>query len=138
MSDNLNRYDDIIALPHPDPLRHKRMAMTDRAAQFSPFAALTGYDDIIREEARLTGRQEDLDEQQLEALDKCMRDIRENLSGRPEAVVTWFRKDARKNGGSYECKRGNIKNIDEASRLLVFTDGVSIPLGDIHHIDLVH
>ena len=126
-----NRYDDIIALPHPTSERHPRMPIRDRAAIFSPFAALTGHGAAIVETARLTERRIELDEDSRETLDLKQR-ILEDLAGeQPEVSVTWFRPDARKAGGSYVTATGRLKKTDSVERIMTLTDGTRIPLDDI-------
>ena len=123
-----HKYDDIINLPHPVSKRHPPMSLLNRAAQFSPFAALTGHDAAIRETARLTDTFMELDENLKEQLDEKLRLLRENLSQKPEIEATYFQPDERKCGGTYVTIRGRVKKIDEYSRIILFTDGTSFPL----------
>lgn len=128
-------YDDIIDLPHPTSTKHPRMSAIDRAAQFSPFAALTGHDAAIRETARLTDRKIELDEDAKIELDRKLQIIAEHLPERPEVRITYFQADERKAGGSYEKIIGSIKKIDEFQRAVVFADGASIDIDDIIEIE---
>lgn len=126
-----NRYDDIIALPHPTSERHPRMPIRDRAAIFSPFAALTGHGAAIVETARLTERRIELDEDSRETLDLKQRMLEDLADERPEVSVTWFQPDARKAGGSYVTSTRRLKKTDSVERIMVLTDGTRIPLDDI-------
>ena len=125
------KYDDIINLPHPTSKRFPRMPLAERAAQFSPFAALTGYDAVIRETARLTGSRIELDECRRQELDAALRDLAARLGSRPEVLVTFFRKDSRKEGGEYVHVSGRLRKIDPFTRTLVLEDGTVIPVDDI-------
>ncbi len=123
-----NKYDDIINLPHHVSKRHPQMPLLNRAAQFSPFAALTGHEDAIRETARLTESFTELDEDQKKMLDAQLQMIRENLEREPECEITYFRPDEKKNGGSYVTACGRIKKIDEFAHRILFTDGKALPM----------
>ena len=125
------KYDDIINLPHPTSKRFPRMPLAERAAQFSPFAALTGYDAVIRETARLTGSRVELDECRRQELDAALRDLSARLGSRPEVLVTFFRKDSRKEGGEYVHVSGRLRKIDPFTRTLLLEDGTVIPVDDI-------
>jgi hypothetical protein len=125
------KYDDIINLPHPTSKRFPRMPLAERAAQFSPFAALTGYDSVIRETARLTGSRVELDECRRQELDAALRDLAARLDSRPEVLVTFFRKDSHKEGGEYVHVSGRLRKIDPFARTLVLEDGTVIPVDDI-------
>lgn len=131
------RYDDMLHLPHPEPRRHPRMAMEKRAAQFSPFAALTGHEDAIMETARLTEAKAELDENTKAILDAKLQElqyIREE-GGEQEASFTWFQPDRKKDGGSYSISTGIVKKIDAVSRKVVLMDGQEIPVDDIRWIE---
>ena len=129
------KYDDIIHLPHPTSSSHPRMSMADRAAQFSPFAALTGHSTAISETARLTDRKVELSEDTKALLDQKQRILSEHIKERPELVVTWFQPDERKDGGSYLTATGRLKKLDAIQRLLVLTDGTEIPLDDVASLE---
>ena len=116
MSDD---YKDIINLPHHVSSKRPQMPMLDRAAQFSPFAALTGYDDAIHETGRLTDEKIDLSEEEKEALDRKQQILMERLGDHPALTVTYFVPDAKKSGGAYVTKSGNLKKIDEFERLMM-------------------
>lgn len=126
-----NPYDDILHLPHPTSKNHPRMSIQERAAQFSPFAALTGHAAAIAETARLTDRKMELDEDTRAELDRRQAILLEHISERPEVTITWFRPDERKEGGAYVTTTGRLKKIDQVERILVLMDGTNIPLEDV-------
>lgn len=126
-----HKYDGIIRLPHHISERHRAMPVTDRAAQFSPFAALTGYDAAIAETARETERRIEIDEYEKAALDQKLRLIREHIGQRPEITVTYFLPDLIKEGGAYRTVTGRLKKIAEYEGALVFEDGLKISLKEI-------
>lgn len=127
----ISEYEDIIALPHHVSASHPQMSLADRAAQFSPFAALTGYEDAIDESARLTEEQIELDENAREELDEKLRQIRECGEAHPEITVTYFHKDARKDGGAYVTLTDRVKKIDEYARMISFMDGTVVRIENI-------
>ena len=128
---NNHQYDDIINLPHYVSPTRPRMSMIDRAAQFSPFAALTGYDAAIKETGRLTDQRIELSEDSRAALDRKQQLLVECLADHPEVSVTYFIPDERKSGGAYVTVTGSVKKVDDYQRLLLLTDGTKIPLDDI-------
>jgi len=130
-----DEYEDIINLPHHVSSKRPQMPMIDRAAQFSPFAALTGYDDAIHETGRLTDEKIDLSEEEKEALDRKQQFLLEILDDCPALTVTYFVPDAKKSGGAYVTKRGNLKKIDAIERWMQLTDGTRIPLDDVAEIE---
>ena len=130
-----SRYEQIIDLPHHVSDSRPHMSMTDRAAQFSPFAALTGYGDCVSEEARLTERRRDNDEDRCAWLDRCMNILTENIQLHPEVTVWHFVEDSTKEGGAYAAKTGNVRYINSYGMSLVFTDGTEIRLRDIDDIN---
>ena len=125
------RYDDIIDLPHPVSQRHPQMPLADRAAQFSPFAALTGLDAALQETARLTDQRITLDEYEQAELDKMLQALREAAPQHPAVEITYFQPDARKAGGQYVTSVGHVKRIAEYEQQLILTEGTSIPLAEI-------
>lgn len=134
----MGKYDDIIEMKHFVSKRYPQMSMRDRAAQFSPFAALTGYDDAIKEAARLTDRKVDLDDDMLQKLDEEMDMVRNSLS-RGERIkihVTYFEKDLKKDGGRYLDLYEEVKRIDEFRNVVVFMDGSVILIKDIMDIKI--
>lgn len=130
-----DRYDDIIHLPHHVSKTRPQMSMMDRAAQFSPFAALTGYDAAIKETGRLTDEKIELGEETKAVLDRKQRYLSDMISVQPEITVTYFLPDERKSGGTYLSVTGKLKRIDEYERMMILTDGKKIPLDDIVDIE---
>ncbi len=130
-----NQYDDIINLPHHVSSTRPQMSMLERAAQFSPFAALTGYDEAIKETARLTGARIDMDEDALITLNMKFQVLLDNLGNAPEIKITYFKPDERKDGGAYLEVTGVLKKLDEYERILVLTDGRKIKMDDILDIE---
>ena len=124
-------YDDIINLPHPTSKRHPRMPIRDRAAIFSPFAALSGHGAAIAETARLTERRMELDEDTRAELDRKQAVLLEHIDEQPEITITWFQPDEKKDGGAYLTTTGRLKKLRELERLLVLADGTEIPLEDV-------
>ena len=129
-----HKYDDIIHLPHYESPRRAGMPMEDRAAQFSPFAALTGYEDVIEESGRLTQTAVELTESAIEQLNEKLHILAENSHMSPAVTVTYFQPDQRKEGGSYVTVTGFVKRIDTYEQMLRLTDGREIPLKAICHI----
>lgn len=130
-----HKYDDIINLPRPVSGKRSPMSNYDRAAQFSPFAALTGYDAVIAETGRLTDKCIELDEGGKALLDEKLREIREHLQENPKVTFTVFCPDSRKTGGAYESICGHVKKIDVVSRCVVLTEGNVIPIHRIYGIE---
>lgn len=130
-------YGDIIHLPHHESKSHPRMTLYNRAAQFSPFAALTGYDDAVREVQRLTHEEMELSEDRKAELDKCFWQAIAPGAPAAEITVTYFVRDAKKEGGSYVTKTGKIRRVDEKQRLLIFEDGERIEMDHITEISSV-
>ena len=124
-------YDDIIDLPHYVSVKHPHMPMIDRAAQFSPFAALTGYDAAIKETARLTGERLDLDDCEKAALNNKLQLLLNRIAERPYVSITYFQPDKRKAGGEYVITSGSIKRINRYERTLLIDNGVKIVIEDI-------
>jgi len=131
-----NSYDNIIGLEYKGPARHPKMSMHERAAQFAPFAALTGYEEVIAETGRLTGSKVELDDKQQEELNKALLAIREKIKEHPEVTVTFFQKDRRKAGGAYYRTHGHVRNVDDGYRMLVLVEGPSIPIDDLFSIKI--
>lgn len=128
-------YDDIINLPHHVSPSRPRMSALDRAAQFSPFAALTGFGDAVRETARLTDERVDLDEDAKAALNARLLMIQEQLCDQPQVLITYFKPDDQKAGGAYVTAKGCVKIIDAYERTVVMKGGPRIPINDIIRID---
>ncbi len=125
-------YDDIINLPHHVSVKHPPMSMLNRAAQFSPFAALTGYDEAVAETARLTERRIELSEEEKAAVNERLLELRDRPGARVE--ITWFVPDRKKAGGAYHTSVLPVKRVDEAEGKLILMDGNSIPFTDIYAI----
>jgi hypothetical protein len=124
-------YDDIIDLPHPVSTRHAPMPLIDRGAQFSPFAALVGYDEAVMETARLTGEKIILDDDAVAAINRTLMQID---SGKTSVAITHFVPDMFKSGGEYLITSGTVKKIDRIEQAVILTDGTSIHIDDIFDI----
>ena len=127
-------YEQIIGLPHHISDKHEQMSLHDRAAQFSPFAALTGYEELVDEEARLTESRKVLDEDIRAELDRRLLLLAADETEHPEISVMYFLKDADKDGGSYLTKTGHVKRIDSVRGMIMFTDRTEIQISDISFI----
>lgn len=128
-------YDDIIHMPHHVSATRKPMPLLDRAAQFSPFAALTGYDAAIRETGRLTDNAVDLDVDGKAMLNETLQRLSGLQETRPEVTVTYFVPDARKTGGAYTTVTGRVKKLDPNTQVLLLTDGTEIRFSRILEIE---
>ena len=128
-------YDDIIDLPHHVSPTRKRMSMRDRAAQFSPFAALTGYEAVIEETGRLTEVETELDESRKLVLNDHLQVLQDQISQHPEVTVSWFCPDNRKQGGTYQTYTGSLRRIDPLAGILRFDDHTTIPIDRITEIE---
>ena len=131
------KYDEITALPHHISKKRPQMPMSDRAAQFSPFAALTGYDDAIKETGRLTDSRVELEEDELLQLNLKFQAIKENLADNPVETFTYFKPDERKDGGAYLTVTGAVRKIDEYERTITLTDGTKLHMDSILEIEEV-
>ena len=129
------KYEEIINLPHHVSKTRPQMPMSDRAAQFAPFAALTGYDSAIKETGRLTDEKIELDEEALTALNMRYQLLMDALDEEPEVEITYFKPDERKAGGEYVSVTGTIKKVDDFERLITMQDGMKIPMDDVLNID---
>ena len=127
----MGKYDDIINLEHHISKTHKQMSMQNRAAQFAPFAALTGYEEAVKETARFTEQKIELDEELNNILDEKLRLIQSQIKNTPEITVIYFVPDDKKRGGKYQKITGKIKKIDDYNKFIIFTDGKYIPIKDI-------
>ncbi len=128
-------YDDIIHLPRHVSAKHPQMSISDRAAQFSPFAALTGHGSAIKETARLTDERVELDEDRKDVLSERLQMIAERLKERPEITITYFQPDAKKDGGAYVTVAGTVKKIDGYQRVVIMMDSTEIPINEIISIE---
>ena len=131
----MSKYDDIINLPHHVSATRPQMSMIDRAAQFSPFAALTGYDAAIKETGRLTDEKIELDEESLNILNMKFQILVDSLADEPEVTFTYFKPDERKDGGAYIEVTGTVKKVDDFERLIVMQNGAKMPMDDIMSIE---
>lgn len=132
----MDYYDDIINLPHYEPKHHPRMTMWNRAAQFAPFAALTGYDAAIRESARMTDEWVAVEDFENETLNRTLAELSLRLPEQPLVTVEYFQSDEHKTGGSYQIIVGNIRRIDDYQRVIEMTDGHKIPIDFIKGITI--
>ena len=130
-----HRYDDIIDLPHHVSARHRPMPMIDRAAQFSPFAALSGHGDAIAETARLTDARRELDEETQAQLNERIAIVAQAAPQRPIVRVTWFQPDAHKEGGAYLSREAEVRRVDLTQGALQFTNHQEVALQDIVSLD---
>lgn len=127
----MEKYKDIINLPHKQSSKRPHMSLLDRAAQFAPFAALVGYDDAIKETGRLTDDRIELSEENLAALNSRYQILVDHLDEEPEVTITYFVPDIYKTGGSYITKTGVVKKLDAYERLITMTDGIKILMDDV-------
>lgn len=136
MINSTKKYDDIINLPHHVSIKHQHMSMEMRAAQFAPFAALTGYEDAVKETGRLTSERIELDEEQKVILDEKLKIINDKINQHPRISLTYFIPDMKKEGGRYETVAKEIKKIDEFKHSIIMIDGEEIPINEIIEIGL--
>lgn len=135
--DDSHRYDAIINLPHHVSPTHPQMGRMERAAQFSPFAALSGYEDAVQEAARRTDSQRELAEDEQERIRRGLHQAQMQLDAglSPVVTITWFRPDARKRGGAYLTARATIKKIDPLAQAVILQSGAKIPFEAIAGIE---
>lgn len=126
-----NNYEDIIYLPHYEPKNHARMSSYNRAAQFAPFAALTGYEDQVKEVARLTEKKVDIDEELRNDINNKLQIIQMNIKLKTKVTITYFAQDKRKSGGAYITITGNVKKVDSIEEQIVMDDNQKIPMNDV-------
>ena len=129
------KYDEIMGLPHHVSKTRPQMPMSDRAAQFAPFAALTGYDSAIKETGRLTDERIELDEEALTDLNMRYQLLVDALDEEPEVEITYFKPDERKSGGEYVTVTGTVKKVDDFERLITMQNGTKIPMDDVLAVD---
>ena len=128
-------YDDIINLPHHVSKKHPHMSLEARAAQFAPFAALTGYDEQVKETARLTNERKELADGLKMILDEKIQEIQKHISEKPKVTITYFVPDTRKQGGKYVTATGNIAKIDEYTHNILFENKTKISIKEIIEIN---
>ena len=131
----MGNYDDIIDLPHHVSETHPPMSQADRAAQFSPFAALTGYDAAVRESARVTEQRIELDEGVKAELNARLNCILEHLSEHPQVSITYFMPDEKKSGGAYRTVTGAVRKLDSFAKTLTLVDGTVVPMEEMVHVE---
>ena len=131
----MEKYREIIDLPHHVSKTRPQMSMSDRAAQFAPFAALTGYDSAIKETGRLTDEKIELDEEALTDLNMRYQLLVDALDEEPEVKITYIKPDERKSGGEYVTVTGTVKKVDDFERLIIMHDGTKIPMDDVLAVD---
>lgn len=132
----MNEYDDIINLPHHQSSKRPHMSNHQRAAQFAPFAALTGYDAAIDETARLTDQKLELSDEQADHLNVQIQRIVENIADKPQVEITYFVPDNRKSGGEYMTVTGRVRCVDDSNREIVFADGMTVGIDDVYMIKI--
>ena len=131
----MDNYKDIINLKHPEPINHPRMSIEKRAGIFAPFAALTGYEEEVKEVGRETIKEIEIDEDVKEKLDRKLQVIMKNIAIRPKIILSYFVKDNKKSGGKYLTKEVNIKSIDMIYNHLITTSNEIINIEDIIEIE---
>ena len=134
MLKNSGKYDDIINLPHHVSKKHPRMSLEARSAQFAPFAALTGYDEVIRETARLTNQRIEINEELKAILDEKILLIKSQIYTKPNINVTYFVPDSKKDGGEYVSVTGKVLKIDEYKQKIILENKIEIPISEIIEI----
>ena len=127
-------YEDIVDLPHHVSKKYPQPTMADRAARFSPFAAISGYEDMVKEAARVTEERIDITDATKELLNEKLNMIIEFLDEEPEVSITYFEPDMRKAGGAYITVIGTVKRIDEYEHLVIMTDGKKINIDEIYNL----
>ena len=132
----MNKYKDIINLPHHVSKTRNPMSLYNRAAQFAPFAALTGYDEAIKEKARLTEQRIELSDEFKNILNQKLQILNKNINYHPKVTITYFELDNKKSGGVYKTISGNIKRIDEYNKKLIFLDKNELRFNEIHDIEI--
>ena len=132
-----HRYDNLLDLPHHQSTEREHMSLHDRAAQFSPFAALTGYDAAIEETQRLTDEEITLDETAVAKINEQLSEIAQHLSERWQVTITYFQPDARKSGGAYLTDTGTVKKIDEVEHVVRMDSGIGITMERIVSISYI-
>ncbi|EOS41650.1 YolD-like family protein [Lachnospiraceae bacterium MD335] len=131
----MGNYDDIISLPHHESAKHPKMPALDRAAQFMPFAALTGHNAAVMETERLTDSRMELDEMKKEELNEHLQFIKEQLLQKPQISITYFLPDTQKNGGAYLTITGTVRKIEQTRHQVIMENGTVIPMDDIYEIE---
>ena len=134
---SIHDYSDILHVPRPEPKYHKRMPLADRAAQFSPFAALTGFYGVIEETGRTTDKKMALDEREKERINRQLNYLNNQINSHPRVKITYFLPDKTKDGGKYVVTSGRIRKINEYENCIILQNGVKINFDDIRDIERV-
>ena len=129
-------YDDIIDLPRPISSNRRRMSVSDRAAQFAPFSALTGYGDTVNEVKRLTHERIELDEYEKELIDRKLQYLFDNVKAMPKVKITYFIHDSKKSGGEYVTAEGRVEKIDDYERMVILSDERTINIDEIFSLEI--
>lgn len=132
----MNLYNDIIDIHYHSSGRHRAMPLCDRAAQFAPFAALTGFDALIEESERYTDTRPELCDDDADMINKQLAELIRNISCLPSVEVVYFREDKYKSGGSFITKAGQVRLIDTVNRQMIFCDKTVLSIDDLIHIEL--
>ena len=132
---NNNKYLEIIDLPHYEPKYHPRMSIMQRSAQFAPFSALTGYDDLVEETSRITDKKKSLSEYEQNILNEKLSILQKNIKNKPNVTFTYFVKDEKKSGGKYIKITSSIKSIDLVNRFIKLTNNQIIKIENIYNIE---
>ena len=132
----MGNYDDIIDMPHHVSATRPHMPMLDRAAQFQPFRALTGYEDAVRETARLTDQRVELTDEEKARLDAILQTLADSIGSHPQVILTYFQPDKKKAGGAYATATGQLKKIDDIEGVLILMGGGHIVIEDILDIQV--
>lgn len=132
-----HKYDDIITLPCPTSKKYPRMSISNRAAQFAPFAALTGYYTAIHETERLTEEEKELDENVLDELEEVVQHIKDRITKQPQVKIVYFQPDEQKDGGAYLTVVGKLCKLKEVEQKFVMEDGVEIKIDKICFMEIV-
>lgn len=131
-----DNYEDIINLPHYEPKNHIRMSIYNRAAQFAPFAALTGYEELVNESSRLTDCKIELNDEQKSIINNKLQIIQCNIKQQPKVKFVYFAPDSRKKGGTYKSIIGNVKKMNSVNETITMTDNRVINILDILSVDI--
>ncbi len=131
---NIHKYDDIINLEHHISKKHKQMTIENRSAQFAPFAALTGFEELVKETARKTEDRVEIDEELKYILDEKISIIQNQIKNNPKVTITYFIPDNKKKGGKYQTITECVKKIDKYNKIIILTDGTNIPIKEITDI----
>lgn len=131
---SVHDYKDILRIPRPEPKYHQRMPLSDRAAQFAPFAALTGFNDVIEETGRITEDKRMLDEREKSRLNGILNTLQNEIYKHPEVKITYFVPDSKKTGGSYRSIVCSLQKIDAYEKRIIAMNGIKINFDDIFEI----